>query len=86
MHKVFFPAKRLVQCFLDAVQQECLSAMNMILLSLKCIHIQQWHLVCFSLMNLVVLVDIILSLPSNLCLCHRKCWIALGTSACQYAW
>ena len=25
--------------------------------------------------NIAVLVDIILSLPSNLCLCHRDCWI-----------
>ena len=34
-------------------------------------------------MNVVVLVDIFLSLPSNLCLCHKSCWIALVTSGCQ---
>ena len=36
----------------------------------------------FSLMKVVVLVDIFLSLLSNLCLCHRNCWIAQETSGC----
>ena len=35
-------------------------------------------------MNVAVLVDIFLSLPSNLCLCHRDCWIALETSGCLH--